>query len=241
MTLKLVKQFSTKTELVYHSLLEAIIANQLRPGTRLIVKDVAEQLQVSEIPVREALKLLEATGLIDTTPYVGAVVTTPSPEWIEEVFVMRAALESMAIRTAVPLMDETDVKRLMNVDSEIKDAARRGDVTEYSRLNRIFHRALIAKTPYPNLAKTIDDLLMKSQYGRAIFGLKPETVKVSDAEHDELLRAVLDGDAEAAARVTRNHRLRVGRQLSATIRELGLYHEPQDSATPRKRESRSNA
>jgi DNA-binding GntR family transcriptional regulator len=237
--LKLVKQFSTKTELVYQTLLEAILANELRPGTRLIVKEVAEQLQVSEIPVREALKLLEGTGLIETTPYVGAVVTTPSPEWIEEVFVLRAALESMAVRTAIPRMEEADRKHLMHLDSEIKQAARQGDVTEYSRLNRVFHRALIAQSPYPNLLKTIDDLLMKSQYGRAIFGLKPAAVKTSDAEHDELLRAVLERDAEAAAAITRNHRLRVGRELAATIREMGL--DRQTAELPGQRESKGHA
>jgi DNA-binding GntR family transcriptional regulator len=59
---KLVKQFSTKAELVYQTLLDDSIENKLTPGTRLIVKEIAERLSVSDIPVREASKMLEATG-----------------------------------------------------------------------------------------------------------------------------------------------------------------------------------
>lgn len=217
--LNLVKQYSTKAELVYQALVDAIIGNRLTPGTRLIVKEIAEQLSVSDIPVREALKMLEATGLIETKPYVGSVVVSPSPEWIEEVFVMRAALESMAIRTSVPLLNGEDIKEIIALEDEMKKVASQGNATEYARLNRQFHNAIIGKSPYPNLLNMIRDLLVKSQYGRAIFGLKPATIKTSDVEHDQLIEAIQRRDVTAAEVITREHRLRVGNQLAAAIRE----------------------
>ena len=216
--LKLVREYSTKAELVYKTLLDAIVANKLTPGTRLIVREIADQLSVSDIPVREALKLLEATGLIQTRPYVGSVVTTPSPEWIEEVFVMRAGLESMAIRTAVPFLEENRHRRNPAIDTEMKAAAKAENMVEYARLNREFHTALMAKSPYPTLLTTIDDLLVKSQYGRAIFNLKPATVKISDSEHDRLLEAIKVRNGAKAEAITRDHRLRVGKELADIIR-----------------------
>ena len=218
--LKLVKQFSTKAELVYHSLVDAIIENRLTPGTRLIVKDIAEQLSVSDIPVREALIMLESTGLIETKVHVGSVVATPSPEWIEEVFVMRAALESMAIRTAIPFMTEADIGEIIALEASMKKVAQQGDAVGYPHLNRKFHKAVMSKCPYPNLLSMIDDLLVKSQYGRAIFGLKPATVKTSDLEHDQLIEAIRNRDSNRAELITRDHRLRVGTELADAIRKL---------------------
>ena len=216
--LKLLKQYSTKAELVYNAIFDAIIENKLTPGSRLIVKEIAEQLSVSDIPVREALKMLEATGLIVTKPYAGSVVATPSPEWIEEIFVMRAALESMATRTSIPFLKSTDIQEIIAIDNQMKEE--KGNPIEYARLNREFHKAVMVKSPYPQLLATINDLLVKSQYGQAIFGLKPTTVKTSDLEHDELIEAIQQGDIDRADRLTRDHRLRVGSELADAMRKI---------------------
>lgn len=220
---RLIRQFSTKAEFVFQSLFDAIIGNRLTPGSRLIVKEIAEQLSVSDIPVREALKMLEATGLIETKPHVGSVVATPSPEWMEEVFVMRAALESMAIRTAIPNMTDADIAAIVAIEAEMKAVAERGDAVEYARLNREFHLAIMRKSPYPNLLNMVADLLVKSQYGRAIFGLKPAAVITSDREHDQLIEALKKRDVNGAEAITREHRLRVGRELADAIRKLPDY------------------
>ncbi len=221
--LKLAKQFSTKAELVYQSLVDAIVANRLTPGTRLIVKEIADQLSVSDIPVREALKMLEATGLIETKPYIGSVVATPSPEWIEEVFVMRAALESMATRMSIPFLSETEIQEIIKIDNRMKE--QKNNSVEYARLNREFHMAIMGKAPYPKLLSMIEELLVKSQYGRAIFGLKPGTVKTSDLEHDLLIEALQNRDVEKAEMITRDHRLRVGNELADAIRKTTNQEE----------------
>ncbi len=221
--LKLAKQFSTKAELVYQSLVDAIVANRLTPGTRLIVKEIADQLSVSDIPVREALKMLEATGLIETKPYIGSVVATPSPEWIEEVFVMRAALESMATRMSIPFLSETEIQEIIKIDNRMKE--QNNNSVEYARLNREFHMAIMGKAPYPKLLSMIEELLVKSQYGRAIFGLKPGTVKTSDLEHDLLIEALQNRDVEKAEMITRDHRLRVGNELADAIRKTTNQEE----------------
>lgn len=218
--LKPLREYSTKADLVYKTLVEAITTNKLPPGTRLIVKDIAEQLSVSDIPVREALKILESTGLIETKPYIGSVVTTPSPEWIEEVFVMRAALESMAIRVSIPFLTEQDIQNIIAIDLEMKESAKTANHAEYASLNRRFHKTIMEKSPYPNLLSMIDELLIKSSYGQAIFGLKPMTVKTSDLEHDELIAVIKNRDVDRAEALTRDHRLRVGKELAEAMRKL---------------------
>lgn len=218
--LELLNKYSTKAELVYKKLIDAIVGNELTPGTRLIVKEIANKFSVSDIPVREALKMLEATGLIETKPYVGSVVATPSPEWIEEVFVMRAALESMAIRTSAPFLKDEDIEAIIDIDNRMKE--QKSNHAEYARLNREFHRAVMGKSPYPNLLNMIDELLVKSQYGRAIFGMKPATVTTSDREHDQLIEALQNRDVDRAEAITRDHRLRVGRELADAIRKLKI-------------------
>ena len=221
--LELLNTYSTKAEAVYKRLLNEIIENKLTPGTRLIVKELTNKFSVSDSPGLEALKMLEATGLIETKPYIGSVVTTPSPEWIEEVFVMRAALESMAIRTSVPFLKDDDIENIIDIDNRMK--AQKNNPVEYARLNREFHKMVMGKSPYPNLLNLIDDLLVKSQYGKAIFGMKPGTVTTSDREHDKLIEALKDHNADLAETITKNHRMRVGRELADTIRKLNIVHK----------------
>jgi DNA-binding GntR family transcriptional regulator len=218
--IELIQKHSTKTELVYRSLVDAIVGNKILPGTRLIVKDIAQQLSVSQIPVREALRRLESTSLIEMKPYAGAIVARPSPEWVEEVFVIRAALEGMALRTSIPKLSKEDIEDIIKINELMKECTKVGDSMEYSRLNRKFHRAIIGKCPYPSLLNLIDDFLMKSQFGRAIFGLNPKTMDTSDVEHEELIRAIQGRDADNGEMINRNHRLWVGKELSKIIRTL---------------------
>jgi DNA-binding GntR family transcriptional regulator len=217
--LKPLQEHSTKAELVYKYLVDAIVGNEIIPGTRLIIQDIARRLSVSEIPVREALKRLESTGLIEVRPHQGAIVTRPSPEWIEEIFAMRAGLEGTAMRTSIPLLLPRDVEKLRKMNISMKTCHKAGNYKEYSQLNREFHWAVIAKSPYPNLLNMIAELLVKSQFGRAIFGLKPTTMDISDAEHDGLIEAIRDGDVDKAEKINREHRFRTGKELAEIVRK----------------------
>jgi DNA-binding GntR family transcriptional regulator len=217
--LKPLQGHATKAELVYKYLVDAIVENELVPGTRLIIQDIARRLSVSEIPVREALSKLETTGLIEIRPHQGAIVTRPSPEWIEEIFVMRAGLEGTAIRTSIPLLLHRDIDDIKKMNLSMKACLKSGDYKEYARLNREFHWAIIAKSPYPNLLTLLNELLMKSQFGRAIFGLKPATMKISDIEHDRLIEAIRKRDIDRAEEINRQHRSRVGKELAEIIRK----------------------
>src|ERR1700759_1159837 len=87
------RTFQTKQAMVYHTLREAIVQARRQPGERLIIDDLASQLAVSSIPVREALQLLQAERLVEQRPHVGAVVASITPDAVREIFALLECLE----------------------------------------------------------------------------------------------------------------------------------------------------
>ena len=98
-------RFRTKQEYVHSWLRDAILDGTLRPGERVVIDDVARRLEVSAIPVREALQLLQSEGLVAIAPHVGATVAAVSADEIREVFAIMEALETVAGRAAADRID----------------------------------------------------------------------------------------------------------------------------------------
>ncbi len=207
----------TKTERVYRYLEDEILNGNLRPGTRLTVKNICERLGVSDSPAREALKLLEATGMIHIAPYIGAVVITPSADWVYDVFVMRAAMEGMATYTSTPNIDAAHLAKITAISEQMQRYFEAKNYAQYALLDRQMHMLIYEKTPHAILLQQIKDLWKKSEYGKAIFGMEPDTILESVIEHDQIIAAIKAQDADTAQRIMQKQKLRVGRQLRAVI------------------------
>ena len=207
----------TKTERIYKYLESEILNGNLRPGTRLIVKNICETLGVSDSPVREALKLLEATDMIQIVPYIGAVVITPSADWVYSIFVMRAAVEGMATYTAIPYIDDEQLEKITAITREMNEFLQEKNYAQYALLDRQLHTLLYEKSPHAVLLQQINDLWKKSEYGKAIFGMEPEALVDSSIEHDQIIEAIRTRNAEEAQLLVQKQKLRVGRQLKALI------------------------
>ena len=205
--------YTTKSEAVYSALRRAIISGTLAPTRRLVAREVAGALGVSESPVREALRLLAAEGFVRLTPHVGAVVTEVLDGELEEVLFMRAALEGMAARLAaerVTAEDLADLKRLI----ERMDGARQRDaLDEYLRLNRQFHQRIYDTIDRPRLEKSIQDLWAQSERSQASFRMVPRSAARSNREHRMIVAALARGDGDEAERLTR-------RQIFTTVTML---------------------
>ena len=113
---------ATEVERAIRFLREAILQGDYQPGQRLPQKELSEQLDMSPTPIREALRLLEAQGLLERVPYKGAYVAEASPEESEEISVIRSALEGLATRMAVPNLTSDDVQALESLVKEMEDA-----------------------------------------------------------------------------------------------------------------------
>jgi DNA-binding GntR family transcriptional regulator len=125
-------------------LLTAILAGEFPPGSRIIETRVARHLGVSQGPVREALRDLEALGLIDSTPYQGARVRQPRKAELLEAYDVRAMLESFGARLAMPRLSDADLLDLEGYVTSMQQAARNGDENEQARIDVVFHSRIVA-------------------------------------------------------------------------------------------------
>jgi DNA-binding GntR family transcriptional regulator len=129
---------------VRERLLAAILDGDYGPGDRLVETDIARRLGTSASPVREAVRELEALGLVTSTPFSGVRVRQISASDVLETYPVRLALESTAIRLAIATVGDDELDRLAQITDEMALAARRNDPREQSILNADFHRGLVA-------------------------------------------------------------------------------------------------
>src|SRR5437763_15051766 len=130
---------TTKQQRVYETLRERILTGAYGPGFRLIIDAVAAELGVSTVPVREAIRRLEAEGLVLYRPNVGAQVTPAEPELYEDELSVLALLEGYATAGAAPLLTVTDIARLHKATDLMVAAMERMDPLAFGRHNHEFH------------------------------------------------------------------------------------------------------
>ncbi|HEX2623126.1 MAG TPA: GntR family transcriptional regulator, partial [Phototrophicaceae bacterium] len=107
--------FRSKKEVVYDQLREDILHGKYKPGSRLVIDELAETMGVSQIPIREAMRQLEADGFVTIEPYVGATVTPIDANFIVEVFALLEAMEIIGSRAACQTMTDTQLQQLADM------------------------------------------------------------------------------------------------------------------------------
>lgn len=221
----------TKQQGVYEVLREHIVNGDLRPGQRLIIDELARQLGVSNVPVREALKLLEAEQLVVMTPHVGARVAPLDPEALDELFLIRAPLEDLAVRLATPRITATDLAELARLSQAMRALTDADPARDWRELNFQFHARIHRCAGRPLLADLLRNLWERS-YRVAAF--KPVVPSIHDAlcdDHDRLLDALRAGDADRAAAVAREHVARARLRFRQYFAELPVTTGSEEGAT----------
>jgi DNA-binding GntR family transcriptional regulator len=174
---------------------------------------LAAELGVSRIPVREALRQLEAEGLVVFHPHRGAVVSTLSTSEIEELFELRAQIESDLVRRAVPHATRDVVARAREILRSYDAAFRAGEISGWGTLNWEFHATLYAPAERSFTMAVVQRLHQQSdRYFRMQLALTHGESRAS-VEHRGILAAVEAHDARRAALLMRQHILGAGRQL----------------------------
>ena len=188
---------------IYRNLRERILKGELRSGSRIKIGAVAEEFGVSIIPVREALRILQADHLIDILPRRSPVVAGISAGEVLEINAIRLALEPLALADAIPNMTEETIGR---GEALLEDYGKCSDAWEQVELNRQFHRVLYEPCGKKRLLKIISD-----QYDgmtRCVQVLVIRSSKVVDnsvMEHEEILRACAAGDSTRATAMLHSH------------------------------------
>ncbi len=195
----------------YHRLLEAIREGALLPGTRLRETELAERLGVSRTPVREAIRQLEADGLVAHVPRHGATLRRLDYAEVMELYEMRAVLEGTAARLAARAASDVEIDEMAALNDRMVEA---GTTPEATRLNRVFHATLLDAAKNRFLAKS----MMSLQKALMILGptMLSDAARAEEAlgEHRRILAALTSRDgaeAEAAMRahIEASQRLRI--------------------------------
>jgi DNA-binding GntR family transcriptional regulator len=196
----------TKQEFVYRTLREAIVKCELAPDARLVIDDLARRLEVSSIPVREALQLLQSEGLVLMVPHVGATVAPLSRESIAEVFTVMEGLEIVATRVAAERATAADLDALGETVALMDRALEAGAHEQWAELNTRFHVAISRLTGMPLLQEMMERSLDRWDRVRRYFftGVLVHRAEHAQAEHHALLDAM---------------RLKQWARLEETIRE----------------------
>lgn len=191
--------FMSKADLVTAALRELIIRGDLAPGDNLRQRDLAERFEVSATPVREALKQLEAEGLVTSVLHHGAVVVESNRGAMEDNYRIRAVLEALAATMATPRMTPDDIAKLESINADI--VRHEDDDAAVTELNRRLHFEIYEHTGSPVLLSLMRLLWQSFAQGPQV--IRP--VRDSIREHDELIGALRDGDGQRAGELTKRH------------------------------------
>lgn len=203
----IINQHLTKSMFAYHELRRMILEGEIEPGNRLLLRDIADRLGLSIQPIRDAIKLLERDGLVDTESHRGAVVTQISGETITELIGVRMWLEILAVEEAVPMHTPASIQAVEDALQEDRELARGGGLA-YSQANRRLHEAIEAPASQL-LRQLISDSwehLWRERRRKSLFALEPTAGSSAQREHEAIVAAIARGDAKGAAEAMAQHR-----------------------------------
>ena len=206
---------------IRNALTDAITSGEIPAGTALDEQNLAQRYGASRTPVREALRQLAASGLVEVRPRRGVVVARLTPERIADMFETTAEIEAMCARLATYRMTPLERGRLMDLHADSAAAVETGDLDAYDRLNRAFHESLYAATHNSFMAEQALAIRERLAAFRRTQLRHADRIRRSRDEHGEILSAIAEGDGELAARRMRAHMLRaaaaLGRYISETV------------------------
>lgn len=202
------RPFTTKTDWVYNRLRAEILDGSFKPDDRLRLTSLARRFETSEMPVREALRMLQRDGLVSFESHRGATVINLSTQRAAEIVAVRMHLEVLATADAVPHHRPESIAELTAILERMDRQARARQAQRFTEGNRRFHTALYEPGPNRMLKEEIQVLWDRVWRARArsIFALDPTRMLAAQVEHWAILEGVRAGDAETAAQAMARHR-----------------------------------
>jgi DNA-binding GntR family transcriptional regulator len=195
----------TRAEELRLQLADEIVRGVLAPGSALDETDIARRFNVSRTPVREALRQLAASGLIDARAHRGAVVARPSMERLTGMFEAMAELEALCASLAAERMTPVERQRLEAVHEELRLLSYTGNPDRFHEVNERFHNTIYAGSQNAYIAEmTLATRVRVQPFRRAQFRNLGRLAK-SHAEHDRVVVAIMRGDRTGAAAAMRAH------------------------------------
>ncbi|HEU5159062.1 MAG TPA: GntR family transcriptional regulator [Streptosporangiaceae bacterium] len=195
----------TVSGLVMSEIRRAILEGTIAPGEHLRQEAIAERLEVSRFPVREALQRLVSEGTVVYDRNRGYFVAQMGAEDMRQVYLMRELLETELVTSMRP-MAEADVDRLAALNDDIRKAAEAGDFYAFAEANRGFHFLLYAQSPLHLVLAEVERLWNLSEQYRALYLYRGEAQQQIIEEHERVIDAVRANDRARCARILSEHR-----------------------------------
>jgi DNA-binding GntR family transcriptional regulator len=196
----------TAQEAVLVELRRVIATGEIAPGAPIRQDALAEQLGVSRVPVREALKILEGEGQVTYEAHRGYSVTQLSAADLAEAYRLREILEAEAIRQAMKRMTPADLDRVVASGKSVHLATRSGDMTAITAANREFHFALFEVCAQPRLIRLIRQLWDATEVYRGVYFQTVANRRQTLRDHDAMEAALRGHDIRAVIKILDEHR-----------------------------------
>lgn len=187
-------------EHIYQDLEAKIISGALKPGQRIIEEELCSNYGVSRSPVREALRMLESHGFLEREPRKGVSVTRITLKEAEDIYTIRARLDSLAIYLAIKYNKPRVLPKLKNLHQKMIETAGRNSVNEYYRLNRQFHDAISQACENQRLMRLLDTFDKQTMRYRRMVIREPGWMQESLKSHAAIIDWFETGDLEKAER-----------------------------------------
>ena len=195
---------SVLSDQVKDRLLQAILEGRYAPGARIVETRVAREFGTSQAPVREALRDLEGLGVVETTAFRGARVRRPTAAELLEAFAVRAELESLGARLAIPRLTDADLAELDRYVAEMQTAADSGDVHREAMADASFHGRIVELANNATLSRVWRTLEPFLRTYITIVAPGADRRRIAD-QHGPVLDALRRRDPELVTRVLHQH------------------------------------
>jgi DNA-binding GntR family transcriptional regulator len=193
----------TKMDLIVETLREAVLTGEFGSGARLLQDELAERFNTSSTPIREALRQLQAEGILEHSPYRGVQVAQVKLEDVREIYMIRAVMESFVTRLAVPYLTSPHVEQLRYLQAQMRQIVAKGETEGLRKVNYEFHLLIYETANLPYSLKIIKNLWAQSPWD-ALYVLPGRASRSLD-EHDRIIDAVAEQNAKLAGQRVQEH------------------------------------
>lgn len=205
----------TLREKILENIRDAIVSGSLKAGSRVSEPELAERYGISRTPIREAFRQLESEGYLTVIPRRGAIVSELSPKDVDDFYAIKSIMEGYAAKRACENLSEKDLTRLQTINNKLAELARIGDVKHFFKNHSDFHELFIKAADNEKLHELIAGLVTKFQRLRFTSLSLPGRMEVSVQEHEKIIEAFRNKDADLAEKLVRMNAEYGGRVLKS--------------------------
>jgi len=209
------------SEKIADVLRENIISGNIQPGEKIGENQVAEALNISRPPVREAFRILSTEGLITLVPRKGAFVTKFSIEEVKEIYEIKSMMEGLAARLAIPIITEKKISDINSISDLMEKKIKDNNFREIQNLNIKFHRKIIEMSENKRLVNLYQSIILPVRRYQRLGLSAPLSWKTSLLEHKSIVEAIRSKNIELAERLIREHTMSATSRVIERIRKTG--------------------